>query len=334
MNLKELASELNISTTTVSRVLTGQEKKYRISEKTSKKVKDLAKSHGFKPNQIARNLRLQRTNTIGLIIPDISNTFFANLARTVEVELRKKNKMVLLCDTKDETTIEQESMDLLLGRKVDGLLVAPVGKKWEHLNKNINIPVVLIDRYFQGNKIPFVATDNYCGSYEATSYLISKGHRYIACIQGLVNTSANTKRIDGFNKAIQDQKKLPIQTIILGNDYSVQNGYQSTKTLLQMKNIPTAIFALNNQITMGVMKAVHEAGLKIPEDISLLSFDDQPYFELLSPPISAIRQPIEAMGKKAVEILLGLIEGRNYPDSKLKPTLMERDSIKLISHHE
>lgn len=331
MTIKELANELNMSTTTVSRVLTGQEKKYRISEKTSKKVKDLAKSHQFAPNQIARNLRLQKTNTIGLIIPDISNPFFANLARTIEVELRKRNKMVLLCDTKDESALEEESIDLLLGRKVDGLLVAPVGEKWEHLEKNLKIPVVLIDRYFEDKEIPYVTTDNYSGAYEATSYLISKGHQLIACIQGLINTSANENRVKGFQKALQDHKINTSQTVILGNGYSVENGYQSAKTLLQRQEIPTAIFALNNQIAMGTMKAVNEAGLSIPADISLLSFDEQPYFELLSPPLSAIKQPMEGIGKTAVETLFELIENKKVKNSMLKPTLIERASVKSIS---
>ncbi len=330
MTIKELANQLNMSTTTVSRVLTGQEKKYRISEKTAQRVKDLAKAHQFAPNQIARNLRLQKTNTIGLIIPDISNPFFANLARTIEVALRKRDKMVLLCDTKDETTIEEESITLLLGRKVDGLLVAPVGEKWAHLEKTNNIPMVLIDRYFEHKEIPYITTDNYAGSYDATSFLISQGHHRIACIQGLVHTSANKNRIKGFQKALADHKVDTAQTFILGNDYSVENGYESAKSLLQAAEVPTAIFALNNQIAIGVMKAINEAGLHIPENISLLSFDEQPYFELLSPPLSSIKQPMEEIGIAAVETLFELLENKKVTSSRLKPTLIPRASVKSI----
>ena len=171
MTIKELAQELEMSTTTVSRVLTGQEKKYRISDKTAQRVREMAEKLDFAPNQIARNLRLQKTNTIGLIIPDISNPFFANLARTVEEELRRRGKMVLLCDTKDDTDLEHESIALLKGRKVDGLLVAPVGKESKHFIENTSIPIVLIDRYFEDQNIPFVTTDNFFGAYEATSFL-------------------------------------------------------------------------------------------------------------------------------------------------------------------
>jgi LacI family transcriptional regulator len=331
MTIKELAQELNISTTTVSRVLTGQEKKYRISSKTALRVKDGARKHRFEPNQIARNLRLQETNTIGLIIPDISNPFFANLARTVEIELRKRNKMILLCDTKDETFLEEESLNLLLGRKVDGLLVAPVGKKCDHLIKNSKVPLVLIDRYFKDQTIPFVTADNFQGAYSATEFLINKGHQNIACIQGLGHTSVNENRILGYRRAMEGHK-IPNKFIqISGSGYSIENGYGSTQELLLKKNRPTAIFALNNQIALGAMKAIKEAGLNIPEDISLVAFDEQPYFELLSPALTAIQQPMQDIGKVAVETLFRLMAGENVKNQMLVPNFIERGSVKSIS---
>lgn len=331
MTLKELATQLNISTTTASRVLTGQEKKYRISETTAERVRAMAAKHDFAPNQIARNLRLQKTNTIGLIIPDISNPFFANLARSVEEELRGRGKLVLLCDTKDDLDIEKESIDLLLARKVDGLLVAPIGAKQGHLSKNPKVPLVLIDRYFEESELPYVSTDNYAGAYQATSYLISKGHRCIACIQGLPHTSVNENRIKGFEQAIYDNASDDLHTYILGHDYSLENGYESTRILLQKEHRPTALFALNNQIALGAMKALNEVGLAIPEDVSLLAFDEQPYFELLSPPLTAIKQPMKEIGRVAVEALLQFMEGKVVQSQLLPPLLIERESIKSIS---
>ena len=331
MTLKELAKELNVSPTTISRVLTGQEKKYRISAKTAEKVRAAAEAHQFSVNQVARNLRLQKTNTIGLVIPDISNPFFANLARTVEEELRARGKMVLLCDTKDETELEKESIDLLLARKVDGLLVVPVGDTGDHLSKNPKLPLVLIDRYFADSDIPYVSTDNYAGAHEATALLLANGHQKIACIQGLVHTTVNKDRVRGFKQALSDQQIAESNCPILGNDYSIENGYQSTKTLLEGEDRPTAIFALSNQIAVGVMKAANELGLNIPEDISLLSFDEQSYFELLSPPLTAIQQPMQGIGKKAVEMLFQLFENQAVESSELKPRLIERASIKSIA---
>ena len=329
MTIKELAQELEMSTTTVSRVLTGQEKKYRISEKTAKRVREVASQLDFAPNQIARNLRLQKTNTIGLIIPDISNPFFANLARTVELELRKRGKMVLLCDTKDETALEQESLTLLLGRKVDGLLVAPVGKESKHLVGHSSVPVVLLDRYFKDVDIPFVTTDNFLGAYEATTFLIEKGHRYITCIQGLTGTTSNENRVKGYQKAMETHG-LSEHIQVVGDDYSTMNGYESTKGLLTTQNVPTALFALNNQIAMGCMKALNENGFSIPNKMSLIAFDEQPYFELLSPPLTAIKQPMQDIGKVAVETLFELLEEKSVAHKKLKPMFIERGSVSEI----
>ncbi len=326
MTLKELAETLNMSTTTVSRVLTGQEKKYRISEKTADKVRAMAKAHQFAPNQIARNLRLQKTNTIGLIIPDISNPFFANLARTVEVELRKRGKMVLLCDTKDETELEKESLTLLLGRKVDGLLVAPIGKEHSHLIQQPEIPIVLIDRYFEDQDLSFVTTDNFLGAHIATNFLIKKGHHNIACIQGLLKTTPNENRVSGYKKAMLDNG-LSNHIKVIGKDYSIANGYESTKTLLSLPEVPTAIFSLNNQISVGVMKALKEHRLEVPGEVSLISFDDQPYFDLLSPPLTAIKQPMQEIGRAAVSTLFELLEGKHPSNQMLKPLFVERSSV-------
>ncbi len=329
MTIKELANELNMSTTTVSRVLTGQEAKYRISAKTAQRVRDKIDSLGFSPNQIARNLRLKVTNTIGLAIPDISNPFFANLARSVEEELRKAGKMVLLCDTKDSTAIEMESLELLMSRKVDGLLVAPVGDQWEHLSK-INVPMILIDRHFDNGQFPYVSTDNHNGAYVACNHLLSNGHREIACIQGLPDTSANQERLSGYKEALSTHQVSVNEAYIVGNDYSVDNGYRETKNLLNTSQPPSAIFALNNQIAIGALKAINELDLKVPDDISLISFDEQPYFELLSPPLTAVKQPMGAIGKKAVELLFDRMAGKDVESCLLNPELIIRSSVKTI----
>ncbi len=330
--IKELADLLSMSPTTVSRVLNGQAEKYRISQKTALLVQEKAKTYQFEPNQIARNLRLQKTNTIGLMIPDISNPFFANLARAVEIELRKKDKMILLCDTNDETTLEEKTLSLLLARKVDGLLIAPIGEKWEHLSKDLKVPMVLIDRYFKENTAPYVATNNFEGAYRATSYLIQKGHKQIACIQGLTHTTSNKNRVLGFREASKDHN-LPISNIsVSGSDYSIENGYTETLKLLQSTQRPTAIFALNNQIAIGVMKALKQSGLKIPEDISLVSFDEQPFFELLSPPLTSIRQPMEEIGKEAVRMLFQIMENKKVTSNLLAPEFIERASVKQLTN--
>jgi len=206
-----------------------------------------------------------------------------------------------------------------------------VGEQWAHLPTNPATPVVLIDRYFESEPFPYVTTDNYQGAFEATSSLIERGHREIACIQGLIHTSANQNRLQGFTDALSQHHITLKEEYMVGNDYSIENGYQSTMALLNNQQKPTAIFALNNQIAIGVMKAVNEAGLSIPEDISLISFDDQDFFELLSPPLSAVKQPMKAIGKRAVALLFDLMEGKNVESAKLVPDFISRASVKSIS---
>ena len=191
--LKSLSQKLGFSVTTISRVLNGKAEKYRISKKTADKIKQAAEDLNFTPNSLARGLRLKNTHTLGLVIPDISNPFFASIARSVEREARKCGYSVILCDTEENTNLEVDSVQLLRGRNVEGLIVAPVGQISEHLESvyKSGLPIVTIDRYFPEKDLPFVTSDNYKGAYEAVLYLIENGHRKIACIRGLEKTSPN-----------------------------------------------------------------------------------------------------------------------------------------------
>lgn len=324
ITIKEIADLLNMSGSTVSRVLSGKAKKFRISADTEELVKKTAKEHNYRPNQIARNLRLQKSNTIGLVIPDISNPFFCNLALKIETELRAKGKLILLCDTHDDSLLEKESIELLIDRQVDGLLVAPVGLSGDHF-KNLSKPVVMIDRYFEELPIPFVSTNNFSSSYEATKLFLEKGHTQISCIQGVESTISNRERVNGYKSAIKDSGKGVIE--VIGSDFTIENGYKSALELFQGAQKPTAIFSLSNQITIGVMKAARELGIKIPDDVSLVSFDDQPYFELTEPSITSVRQPVEQIGKEAVRILFELMEGNPCKSELIDAKLIQRESV-------
>jgi len=329
MTVKEIAQQLNLSISTVSRVLNGQARKYRISRNTEEKVKALAAKKGFSPNLLARNLRMQKTDTIGLIIPDISNPFFANLAKTLELGLRKADKTILLCDTHEDSALERQSLALLLGRKVDGLLIAPVGLKSDHLH-GLSVPTVLIDRYFEGLGMPYVSTHNFEGAYRATRYLIERGHQNIGCIQGLADTTSNRERVRGFLQAADEHHLPPERRQVVGSDFSNQSGYAATMQLLQAAKRPTAIFALGNQIALGAMQALHTWRLGIPHDVSLISFDEQPYFQFTSPPLTTIRQPVEQIAQQAVHMLLKLMEGLPVNSRLLHPKMIERQSVRSL----
>jgi len=332
-NIKELAEKLELSPTTVSRVLNGKSKKFRISQKTSRKVLDGARKYHYSPNRIARGLKLEKTETIGLIIPDIANPYFGSIAKTIEVEARNSGYSIILCDSLDDEITEAELLQLMAGRKVDGIIIAPTGKNSNHVTEiqQQGIPVMVIDRYLPGTNLPFVTTDNYLGGLLATQYFIDMGHRNIACIQGINGISANTDRVNGYRAALQKHGIPANESLVLGTDFGEKNGYIQTKKLLTLPECPTAIFALSNLISLGTLRALKEAGLSVPDDISIVSFDEQPYSAFLTCPMTTVEQPREEIGKLAFLNLLEMInkESRKKTENLvLKPRLIIRESVK------
>jgi len=334
-NIKELAKLLNLSVTTVSRVLNGKGKSFRISEETSKRVFDTAKEFNYSPNRVARGLKLEKTDTIGLIIPDIANPYFGSIAKTIELEARNNGYSIILCDSLDDVNTEAELLQLLAGRKVDGIIIAPTGKLSNHITEiqKQGIPVMVIDRYLPNTNIPYVTTDNYLGALLATGHFISMGHRHIACIQGINGVSANNDRVKGYRDALQKHGIPVTETMILGTDFGEENGYIQTKKLMTLPERPTAIFALSNLISLGSIRALKEAILTIPDDISIISFDEQPWSAFLTCPMTTVEQPREEIGRLALNALLNLIN-KVLPEKTekiiLQPRLIFRESVKKI----
>jgi LacI family transcriptional regulator, galactose operon repressor len=332
ITLKSIADQLKVSVTTVSRVLNGKSDTYRISKETKRRILNAAKELNYSPNQLARGLRLQKTHTIGYIIPDISNPFFSSIAKTVEKSARKFGYSIILCDSEENTEMEISLLQLMLNRKVDGLIISPVGIEVSHLIdlSKKKIPVVLLDRYFPDLDLPFVTSDNYQGAFEAVSTLFDYGHRRIACIQGLRRTSPNNDRVKGYLDAHR-KNNIPIdQSLIVGDSFGEENGYIETKLLLKKKDIPTAIFAVSNLISLGSIRAITEEGLRIPDDISMISFDDQPYSRFLATPMTTVAQQSAQIGQIATKILIDQIESNSQIEPKgifLPTSLIIRDSI-------
>ncbi|PKV51137.1 LacI family transcriptional regulator [Aquimarina sp. MAR_2010_214] len=336
VTIQSIADALGVSVSTVSRVMNGVGKKYRISTKTRDIILKKAKELDYTPNKIAKSLRLQKTFTIGLIIPDISNPWFSKIAMKIEEESRKKKYNVFLCNTNGDINIEKESLELMENWHVDGVVIVPIGLEYEHLLKSYKngMPLVFVDRFFEGIDIPYVSTNDLEGAYEANEYLIKNGHRNIACIQGLIGTSQNTQRVKGYKKALEDNN-LPYRSdLIVGYDFGFQNGYDQAKKIIEQidKTKVTAIFSTGNQITLGILKALKEKNIRIPEDLSLISFDENNYSELLYTPISTVSHVDEKIGDKAIELLFNQIN-KTIADNNyiLTPThLIKRDSVKQL----
>ena len=333
--LKKIAAESGVSVPTVSRVLSGKGERYRISQTTIELVNRIAKELNYTPNFLASSLRLKRTFTLGLIIPDISNPFFSSLARSVEKATRRGGYSIILCDSEETTKIEIESFKLLESRKVDGLIVSPVGQESRHFlaGNEPRVPMVLVDRYFPELNIPFVTSDSYHGAFDAVTHLIDNGHRRIACIQGLHDTSSNIDRVRGYVDAHNKRFLEVDESLIVGDNFGEENGYIEAKLLIRRAQRPTAIFCVGNLISLGVLRALAEEGLSIPQDISLISFDDHPYFSFLSPPITTVAQQNKELGRIAAKLLLERIESPDNHESGgiFVPTkLLIRDSVRSL----
>jgi LacI family transcriptional regulator len=334
ITLKTIAEQLGLTPTTVSRVLSGKGDQYRISQKTQRRVRELARKLNFSPNQVARGLRLSKTSTIGLIVPDISNPYFATIAHHVTAEARQRGYSILLCDSQEDTRHEIEAIQLIRSRNVDGLVLCPVGVSDEHLAELVEgeLPVVLVDRYYPDLAIPSVTSDNIRGTREATEYLIRHGHNRIACLQGLPDSAPNRDRVFGYREALT-QHGIPVdEQLIVGDSFAQRSGYVATRLLLHAEAKFTAIFAMSNQIALGALQALSEEGLDIPNDVSIIAFDDSPYAPYLATPMTVVEQRNEEMGHIAIQLLFARFEPQKPPQGLLLPTrLIERESVANIT---
>lgn len=310
--LATMSARIGVSKTVISRVLTGQSKKYRISDETVKKVLAEAQRCNYSPSLVAQSLRKNRTETIGLLIPSVANPFFADMASVIIAEAHSRHVTTIVVDMMEDGSNQDEAVTTVLSRQVDGIIVIPCAENptlLEEINRTV-VPIVLVDRYYDEAPLSYVTTNNYKGGLMATEVLLSNGHKRIACIQGVPDTMPNQMRVRGYRRAMEDAG-LAGNELIVGNEFSTQNGYLETKLLLGSNPRPTAIFALSNTILLGAIKAIREAGLSIPEDISVISFDNNKYLDYMVPPIHRISQPVEDMAKLASRILFEKIAGVN-----------------------
>jgi LacI family transcriptional regulator len=332
VNIVDIAKKAGVSISTVSRVLNGKAEQFRISEKSQQKIRETAKKLNYIPNQFAANLKSGKSNTIALIIPSLSNPFFADIASEINAEVRNRGYITIIGDSDENHEIENDELLQMQSRNIEGLVIAPTDQNWKSI-KNLydqGLPVVCIDRYFENLDIPYVSTDNYEGAVMATRHLIEHGHSRIACIQGVLASVPNKLRIKGCKDAL-NSAGLRDYTIT-GDEFSVQNGYKETKLLLQKRERPTAIFALSNTIAIGCIKALREENLNIPDDISLITFDDHPFLDYLATPLTCITQPTREICRIAIKYLFFMLDSKEIKSRQvlLKPELTYRRSVKRL----
>jgi LacI family transcriptional regulator len=304
----DVAAFAGVSSATVSYVLNDGPRP--VSEKTKAKVLQAIDELGYQPNILARNLRRQRTSTLGLIIPDTLNPYFAEVARGVEAAAFDRGYTVVLCHSRYSVENEQKYVDVLRGERAAGAIWIPATADFRPAAKFVDfgMPLIILDRVIPDRTVYSVTADNFRGGYLATEHLISLGHRRIAFISRSQALTHTTDRMLGYQAALE-KHGLPVEdALITPGGYALEDGLGACKKLLQQPEPPTGIFAYNDIMAIGALRAANELGYKIPADLSVVGFDDIPFAAYTTPPLTTIRLPKFEMGRCSAEMLIDLVE--------------------------
>lgn len=344
--IQDVANKANVSITTVSHVINGT--RY-VSDTLKERVFSAMDELNFRPNGLARSLRMGQTKTIGLIIPDNSNSFFAEMSRHIEDLGYQNGYSVILCNTDENLEKEQAYIDVLMNKQVDGIIFIATGHSSENLDrlKNLRIPIVVADRDFPSSVADVVKVDNELGGQLAAEYLLSLGHQKLACISGAPELVSSQQRVKGFLKVVEAQGLSVPPDWIISGDFHFQAGLQCMNQMLDrwttiaQDQRPTGVFICNDMMALGAIRSIRQHGLHVPRDLSIVGFDNIRLAEWFFPALTTVAQPIPELAQAAVDLLLDRIQDRQAQKKSerdeefeyimLKPTLVVRDSCKSVS---
>jgi LacI family transcriptional regulator len=335
-SIRDVADRAGVSTATVSHILN---KTRFVSDETRKKVMDAINELNYYPSRLARGLANSRSQTIGIIFSDIANPHFTQIFKGIENYFYGHGYDLILANTSEDNRIQEDVLTSLISGSVDGLILASTSNPSENLRliKEKGLPIVLVDRKDPEIDLPLVGVDNQLAVYKATRHLFSDGHIRIGIVLGLKNISTTGERLAGFVQAYKE-KNIPIdQSLIYWGDSSIESGYLGTKELLAVNPCPTAIFCTNNLMALGTLHAIRDLGLKCPDDISIIGFDDHSWADIFTPPLTVIAQPTFEMGVTAAKQLHHFIK-EGVPKTtprriNLKTKLIIRGSCSTTCFH-
>ncbi|MBU3110593.1 LacI family DNA-binding transcriptional regulator [Clostridium lacusfryxellense] len=319
VTINDIAKEAKVSHATISRVLNNSG---YVKDETRKRIQKIIKDLNYTPSAIARSLSRSKTNTIGVIIPDINNPFFGEIIKGITQIADQHNLNIILCDTDDDKDKELKAINVLKQQRIQGLLITTSIYKDPNNNenlialKNLGIPVILIDGHVECLEFSGVFIDHIKGAYEGTSILIKEGHTKIAIITGDMNSRPAKERLLGYEKALEDYNiKLQNEYIFYG-DYKYETAYKITKQILKMNNRPTAIFVTSNTMILGCIKAFNEEKIDVPSDMAIIGFDKLDMLNIIGMNISFINGPSMELGRTSMEMLLGKLNNKVGPEIK------------------
>ncbi|TPG38213.1 LacI family DNA-binding transcriptional regulator [Flavobacterium pectinovorum] len=333
ITIKDIATQAQVSISTVSFVINDKGEKMGISPAVIKKVQEVAEKLNYRPSMIATSLRTGKTRSIGLIVEDISNQFFADLARVIEDEAKSIDYRVFYCSTGGDNERSEELINSLLQANVDGFIITPTPNLEEKIDLLLKLkkPVVLVDRYFPGQRVSHVVMDNYEASNTATKFLINKGCKKIAVVNNTSEMVQMKLREDGYRDALKEEG-IYDESLVLHLDYG-SNEESKIANILSFfeknKGIDAVLF-LTNYMGLAGLQAFRKMKIRIPEDISVISFDDHDSFKLHTPTITVIAQPIEDIAVKSIQLLMSQMtdmEKFEVEKSLKKGRLIIRESV-------
>ena len=301
----------------------------RNRESIAQAISDL----GFHVNEIARGLKTSRTMTVGVLIPDLENVFCTSIVAHIENTLQRAGYSSLICDYREDVALEREKLEFLAKKSVDGFIYMPLGNQEDIVARLLerSLPVILIDRPLPGLACDTVLVDNLNAAYGAIEHLINHGHRRIGIIAGPPGIYTAQERLKGYRRVHEDFD-LPIaDDLILEGDYSLESGYRLMRQLLQRADPPTAVFVTNYEMTLGAIMALNESPIRVPDELSIIGFDNQQLARIVKPALTIVVQPIQAIGETAATLLMKRLrdDRTGFPViQRLKTGLVLGDSVR------
>jgi DNA-binding LacI/PurR family transcriptional regulator len=326
VSIKDIAEAAGVSHPTVSRALADSP---LVAAETKQLIQRIAREMGYIPSAIARGLVTKRTATVGLVVTTIADPFIAEVVRGAEENALDNGYSVILCNCNAEPERELACVRTLQEKRVDAIIVTSsrVGSLYVPLLEELGVPIVLVNNQHEGSYVYSVRIDNLAGGRLAGEYLLSLGHRHIAYIAGPSDAHASTERLEGCRSALHERGlDIPDEWVAPGNDCT-DGGQVGANLLLQRSPRPTAIFCYNDMTAIGALRAVKSAGLRVPDDISLVGYDDIAFAAFVDPPLTTVAQDKYTLGQRAMDLALNLLNGEEeVGDTVLTPYLVERAS--------
>ena len=323
--MKDIARRTGLGLATISSYFNGG----NVREKNRIKIEEAIEELHYEVNEVARGLKTNATRTIGVVIPELNNTFCAEIITGMEDVLRSHGYATIVCDCRTDKKLEREAVEFLIRRRVDGIINMPVDEEGNHLKRfqKMGKPIVLIDRKIQGIDCDSVLVDNKKAAEDAVRYFIVRGHRNIGIIGGPEEVFTAQERMAGYYKALESAGIPVRESLIWHGDYTIQGGVRGLEELVQNNPEMTAVFVTNYEMTMGAMIGVNELGIRIPEQLSMIGFDNLQFARACNPKLTIVAQPTDGIAREVAKVMLNHLENAGETPGELFSEKLETEII-------